>query len=354
LVGVVFSLVLVNVQGGLFLGLIRKASVLVDHCGADIWIGHRGVETVEFAKEIPEAWIYRVRSMDGVERASAYVVGKGIMTLPSGDFEDVWVIGADPATMLGSAWTFAEGSRDDLLLPSAVSIEKQEAWKLGYPKVGDVVEINDARARVAAITDGIVGFVAAPYVFSTLDAARTFSEVRDGYCSYFLISAKPGVSLAELKSRIAQRLPDADVFLREEIAGRSREYWMLRTGIGVSFGTSTILGLLVGLVMVAQSLYALALDHLTDYATLKAIGAEDKHVYQVLFLQALAVAGAGVALGMAIVEIIRRVGSTPYAPILIPGWLTAASIALVVGICIAACLLPFRRIRDVDPVVVLQ
>ena len=135
-----------------------------------------------------------------------------------------------------------------------------------------------------------VGFVAAPYVFTTLDAARNYSEVRDGYCSYFLVAARPGVPLKELQARIAERLPDADVFLSEEIAARSRDYWMLRTGIGVSFGTATILGLLVGLVMVAQSLYALALDHLTDYATLKAIGYDDGFVVAIILQESLILA----------------------------------------------------------------
>ena len=37
LVGVIFSVVLVNVQGGLFIGLMSKASLLIDQGDADIW-----------------------------------------------------------------------------------------------------------------------------------------------------------------------------------------------------------------------------------------------------------------------------------------------------------------------------
>src|SRR5438105_6077115 len=47
LAGVIFSLVLVNVQGGLCLGLMRKASLLIDHCDADLWVGHRMIENVD-------------------------------------------------------------------------------------------------------------------------------------------------------------------------------------------------------------------------------------------------------------------------------------------------------------------
>jgi putative ABC transport system permease protein len=127
LAGVVFSLVLVNVQGGLFLGLMRKASVLIDHCDADLWVGHRQIENIDFAHDIPEGWINRLRGLEGVERVEPYLVGKGVATLRDGGFEDVWVIGSDPATMMGTGWSFVAGSADDLRRPYAVSFDEIDA-----------------------------------------------------------------------------------------------------------------------------------------------------------------------------------------------------------------------------------
>ena len=59
LVGVMFSIVLVNVQGGLFFGLIRKASLLVDQGNADIWVGHKKMNNVDFPQEVPRRWVQR-------------------------------------------------------------------------------------------------------------------------------------------------------------------------------------------------------------------------------------------------------------------------------------------------------
>jgi putative ABC transport system permease protein len=129
---------------------------------------------------------------------------------------------------------------------------------------------------------------------------------------------------------------------------------MKRTGIGVSFGAATGLGLLVGLMMVAQSLYALALDHIGDYATLKALGAEDRHVCGIILLQSLSIASAGTLVGIAIVLAIRRFGSSPMAPIEIPPALVGLAVVFVFAICLAASLLPYFRIRRIDPAVVLQ
>jgi putative ABC transport system permease protein len=129
---------------------------------------------------------------------------------------------------------------------------------------------------------------------------------------------------------------------------------MNRTGIGVSFGASTCLGLLVGLMMVGQSLYALALDHIHDFATLKALGAEDRHVCGVILLQSLVIAGTGSFAGILIVLAIRRFWSSPMAPVDIRLELVGLSVAVIAIICLASSLLPFMRIRRIDPAIVLQ
>jgi putative ABC transport system permease protein len=81
LAGVIFSLVLMNVQGGLYLGLMQKASVLIDHCDADLWVGQRKIENVDLARDIPEAWMNRIRGIPGVASVAPYIVGKGTATL---------------------------------------------------------------------------------------------------------------------------------------------------------------------------------------------------------------------------------------------------------------------------------
>lgn len=89
LVGVVFSVVLVNVQGGLFIGLLVKVALLADADEADIWGGHEHVHNIDFPLDIPKRWMYRVRAVPGVAAAAPYMIGYINMTLPSGGFEGV-------------------------------------------------------------------------------------------------------------------------------------------------------------------------------------------------------------------------------------------------------------------------
>lgn len=354
LLGVVFSLVLVDIQGGLYFGLIGKASLLTDRCRADLWIGHRHVENVDFANSIPVQRINRIRGLPGVAAAEPYIVGKGLATLRDGGYEDVWVIGADAGSMLGTPESFVAGSRHALQRPDAISIDELDAGKLGHPEIGDVLEVNGRRARLVATTRGILGFMTTPYLYATLDTARRLTGTPSSQCSYFLVQAAPGANIEQLRRLLAAQAPELDVMTAAEFGRQSQDYFLRRTGIGISFGASTLLGLLVGLSIVGQSLYALAIDQLHEYATLKAIGADDRQIGKVVVVQALAVAAAGSLIGVGIVLAVQRTLTTPIAPILIPGALLLAGVVVVFVICLLSSVLPVVRIRRIDPAVVLQ
>lgn len=354
LAGVVFSLVLVNVQGGLYFGLMRKASLLVDHCDADIWVGYRNVDNVDLARDIPESWGNRLRGLPEAACVEPYIVGKGTATLAGGRMEDVWIIGSAAPSMLGTAWGFIEGSAVDLQRPDAVSFDAVDAAKLGHPHVGDWLEVNGQRVQIAAQTQGITGFITMPYLFTTFETARRLSRISPGACSFLLLKLRPGSDRNRALAAVRQRVPDAAVYTPGEFARISQDYWMERTGIGISFGASTALGLLVGLMMVGQSLYALALDHLDEYATLKALGAEDRHICSVIVVQSLTIAGVGSGIGLSIVAAIRAFWHSPLAPIEIPPLLMGVAVALIVVICFVSSLLPYARIRRIDPATVLM
>ena len=46
----------------------------------DLWIGQRKIENVDLARDIPEAWMNRIRGVAGVASVAPYIVGKGTAT----------------------------------------------------------------------------------------------------------------------------------------------------------------------------------------------------------------------------------------------------------------------------------
>src|SRR5436309_440745 len=49
LMGVVFSVVLICMQGGMYLGFMRNASTLIDHTDADIWVTSKNSQNFDFS-----------------------------------------------------------------------------------------------------------------------------------------------------------------------------------------------------------------------------------------------------------------------------------------------------------------
>jgi len=354
LVGVVFSIVLVNVQGGLFVGLIRKASMLVDHGQADVWVGHQNMHNVDFPRDVPRRWVYRVRTVPGVKRAEPYLIGFSEMTLPSGGFEGIVVVGVEPPALLGGPWNVAAERPDSILQNDGVIVDRCDARKLEYPRLGEVREIGGHRVKVAGLSHGITGFLVTPYAFTTYERATELLQKDPDLCSYFLIELQPGADARAVCAAIRQRVPELEAFPREQFSWISVNYWMTRTGLGISFGAATLLGLLVGMVMVAETLYALVLDRLGEFGTLKAIGATESQVYRILLAQALVMAVVGSVLGLAVVTAVQGWFNTPRAPIVVPWWLSLGSCLLVLAICLVSSLLPWHRLRQVDPMTILQ
>jgi putative ABC transport system permease protein len=356
LLGVTFAVVLVNMQGGLLLGLIQKSAVLIDYGQADIWVGHRHMTNVDMGAFIPERWVHRIRGIEGVERADPYVVAGSQMQMANGQFENVLVLGSNSASLLGNAWAMAQGNPGAIRYPDGILVDVYDTAKLGDCRIGDLREINGHRAKVVGMTQGILGFTNVPYVFTTLERARKnySTTVPPGQCSYFLVRVKAGADMPRVCARIRERLPEAGVYDKKTYAWTSMDYWLTRTGIGMSFGLATVLGLLVGLAVVAQTLYASVTERIKEFGTLKAMGADDRSVARFLFSQAMGTAALGSALGLFCSYLIGQSLSTPRVSVVLTWYIAVISVVLIFLVCLAAAWLPYWRIRRIDPASVLR
>lgn len=352
--GVVFSFVLVCMQGGLFLGLIGKASVLIDRGNADIWISHRSVNNVDFPHPIPQRWRYVVSSIGGVEEVRPLRIEFGEMSLPGGGFENVLLVGVSPVSDLGHAYQIVRGPGNALQYEDAIIVDQADSDKFLEPTVNELREINGRRVRIAAQSQGVLSFVITPYVFTDIDYASELAQSDQSKVSYLLVRLQPGNDILGVCREIEARLPEVTAMPADRFASKSVQYWMTRTGLGISFGASTVLGLLVGAAIVGQTLYAMVLDRIGEYITLRAIGMREKELMVVLAIQSSLVATAGILIGAITSAILSKVLSTPRASIEIPPFLYLGCASIVFVICLFASLLPYFRMRRIDPHRALQ
>ena len=208
------------------------------------------------------------------------------------------VVGFDLQTRMGAPWNVVSGNIDDLRQPDSVFIDEIYRTRLGNPRVGDIVEIQGRRARIAGYTRGILSFTVTPYIFTRFKAAQDYTVLREDETGYLLVKAEPGVDVEALRQRLAARLPSVDVLTAEEFSRRTRMFWMFTTGAGLAVLLAAVLGLVVGVVIVAQTIYATTMDHIREYATLKAMGADNRYLYKVIVQQAVISALIGYPLGI--------------------------------------------------------
>ncbi len=105
---------------------------------------------------------------------------------------------------------------------------------------------------------------------------------------------------------------------------KQQDYWMFGTGAGITVLIAAGLGLLVGVVVVAQTIYSATVDHIREYGTLKAMGATNGYLYRVIVKQAAVSAVIGYAIAMAVALAVAHASQAGTTAIVIPGPLALA------------------------------
>jgi putative ABC transport system permease protein len=354
LTGVVFAVVLIAVQSGLFVGFTSATSTVIDNTDADIWICARGMRNFDVTSPLPQKAYFQAISTPGVIEVRRLVVQFANWKKPDGGTESVEVVGYDLPGGLGKPWNIVAGNIEGLNMTDTVIIDEIYKGKLGVEKLWDTIEINGHRLRVVAFTRGIRSFTTAPYVFCSLPIAQTVNNLREGKFTYILVKLSPGADIQTVKQALRSKVDGVDVFTREEFSHKTQEYWMFTTGAGLALLIAAALGLVVGVVVVAQTLYATTMDHLAEFGTLRAMGAANWYIYRIIIIQALASAIVGYTLGISISLVIVQFSEKGGASILLPLWLAAGLFFVTVLMCVGAAVISINKVTRLDPVMVFK
>ena len=354
LTGIIFAVVLIVVQMGLFFGFTTSTKSVLDHSQADLWITARNTPYVDVAVGFNERKFYRVLATPGVAAAQKYIVRWSQWKDQSGRTESVEVVGVDPNRFMGLPWNVVEGDASQLKQPHAVMVDEIYKDKLGVHKVGEWFEVRGYRVKVVGFTRGIRAFTTAPYVFTSFKNAQDFCIFDADQTNFVLVKAAAGVDLKQLQAELQRRLPDNDVYRTQEFAEKTSNYWMFTTGAGISVLMGAVLGLVVGLVVVTQTIYATTMDHIREFGTLKAMGAPNSYVYRVIITQAAIAAVMGYSMALVVTFFVTHGGSSAGAPIMVSWRLLVIMFFVTVGMCITAGVVSIKKVMGLDPAMVFR
>jgi putative ABC transport system permease protein len=164
----------------------------------------------------------------------------------------------------------------------------------------------------------------------------------------------PNADLETVRAELERRLPDTDILTQDEFRKRSQHYWLFQTGAGAALIAGALLGLIVGIVIVAQTLYSSTKDHINEFATLRALGAGAGYIVKVILMQAVLSGLIGYALGMALSMLAIQAAQDTKLTILMTPQLAGGLFAVTIGMCIFAAISAIIKVVRIDPAVVFS
>ena len=354
LVGIVFSVVLVMIQMGLFLGFGHMVTNMIDHTSTDLWVVPKKVKCFEDPSLIDLKLRNRIVAIDGIATVIPLVIGFSDWRQDSGEMTPVFIVGADLHDGALRPWNVVDGDVQALSQGYSVAVDRTYFDRLGVTGIGSTAEIRGRKVKVVALTDGIRSFTTTPYVFVDLKNARTFTGTPSDRANDLLVRLSPDADRDKTMQAIRDHVGDAEVLTTAEFRDRSRSFWLFGTGAGAALFAGALLGVIVGTVIVAQTLYSSTKDHLNEFATLRAMGSANGYIYRVIIYQALINAVIGFAFASAIGAVVVQMTAKSALPIVITPWLFVALSLLTVAMCVISAIGAIVRVLRTDPATVFM
>ena len=356
--GVAFAVLLILMQIGFQDALFASAVQVHQHLKGDVFLVNPHWSFLALPKTFPRRRLYQALGFEGVESVSPLYAMIGRWQNPvNGSTRDVFVLGVDPEYDVLDL-PDANAGRHLFRYPDTV------LWdEMARPEYGPVAatvrqdgaldaELSLHKVSVRGLfrlgtSFGIDGTV----LTSDLNLRRMFPFRSLGAVSIGLIRLRPGTDPASVRAALTAGLPrDVAVLTKDEFMAREVSYWRTSTPIGFVFAFGTVMGLVVGAIIVYQILFADITDHLAEYATLKAIGYSNAYLVGVVFMEASVLALIGYLPGLAVSAWLYRL--TRNATML-PLAVTPARSAMVLGLTLAMCwasgLIAIRKLGAADP-----
>jgi putative ABC transport system permease protein len=243
----------------------------------------------------------------------------------------------------------------DLRRGQYLFLDDSATKRYGPFAVGEYREVMGQRMKIIGRSKDALSFSTTPISFVDFDRAQTLNpQSLQGKTTYVLVKLEPGADAAAVKAEIARRLPYNDVYTKKDWAARSRSYWVRSTGLGLNMYLTVFLGCLVGIVVVAQTLYTSTMEHIKEFGTVKAIGGGNLDIYRILGKQASIAAVAGFVLGAFMAYALRPAIHRIDLKLIIPPAFVAIVFVGSLAMCLAAAIISFRKVAAIDPALVFR
>jgi putative ABC transport system permease protein len=356
--GILFAVVLMLVQLGFEDALFHSSMNLLSHLDAQLVMYSPTFRAINVPSFFSQRRLYQALGSDGVESVSSVYFGSLMWANPeSKSLSRIFLIGFEPRErVLDIDEINRQMSRTEAT--GVVLFDRESRPEFGdvprwLRERGSVVtEVGGLRTEIGGLFTLGTSFLAdGTIVTSDVNFVRLQPFRQLGIPDLGLIRLKPGTDRTRVLAQLTASLPpDIVVATREDLMEKERKFWADGTPIGFVFRLGLGLGLVVGTIIVYQILYTDVSNHLTEYATLKALGHRDRYLFMIVLHESLILSVLGFLPGMALSQAVYVIARNAT---LLPLRMTAPRIAVVYALTVVMCsasgALAMRRLRLADP-----
>lgn len=347
--GVALALLLILSLDAIFTGVEQRITVYIDKSEADVIVAQEDVRNMHMASSsLPDSVRRKVKAMPGVAAVTPILYLSNYIVM--GDERNLaYIIGLPESAGFGGPWKISSGR--SLPGEGEAIIDHSVAENSGVT-VGDDIEILGEEFVVAGLSEETSSLVNSVAFISTKD----FEELRGSYetFSFLLVKVEAGESPQAVAARIQAGVRDVTVQTRDEFAKQERK--VIKDMSTDVITIMNLIGFLIGLAVMALTVYTATLARRAEYGVLKALGARNGYLYRVVLAQALLSVAFGFAVGLAltlaITAIVPRLGLSMVLAVSGASLLKVGSVSLVIAGM--AAILPIRQIAGLDPAMVFR
>lgn len=349
--GVAFAVLVMFMQIGFLTSMTESQRVLLPHVRGDIILISSERETVaRVARTFDRTRLAQARELDEVESTAAFY--EGFMSVKNPQTDRIRYVHTLAFTLDDRAVTIPGVDRLESELKRGATFLWDESSRPFFGKMtpGTFAELNGQPIAVAGTYR--LGPSISRDGYAIMSPATYFQlGGKPERLSMGVIRLRPGADPEATRQKLIRLLPDdVSVFLRSGLISREDGYTVRETPAGVIFGGGLILGFIIGVVICYQILFNEVLDHLPQYATLKAIGFSNRYLTRIVLKESLYLAVLGYLPGfLAAFALYQYLGDTSGMTMRLSWDRAVLVLVLSLPMCAGAGLLALRRALGTDP-----
>jgi putative ABC transport system permease protein len=358
LCGITFADFLMLMQLGFQSALYDSNTRFHELLQADLVLVSRQAQNLGLLSSFPRRRLFQAANLSEVESVNPVYARLGVWKSPESKLdESILVIGFNPQKPAFNLPAVNQ-KLEQIKYPNTLLFDRNSNGKyeqaIAQIDAGKPIttELQGRKVKIGGLYEVGASFVAnGSVITSDQNYLRIFSGQQPGQVNLGLITLKPGSDVDLVAQALKSYLnDDVQVFTKQQFIDFEKQYWRENGAIGFIFALGVTIGFLVGVVIVYQIIYSDVMDHLPEYATLKAMGYPNSYLLLVVFQEALILAICGFIPGGLVsffmYTFTRNVTKLPL-------FMTPERIILVLILTIIMCLISgaiaMRKLNSADP-----